>query len=330
MAIFLGFYSFFSRIACRFKAAVRRTGIVKPRKAPLPVISVGNLTLGGSEKTPLAMEILGFLQDRGFRPALVTRGYKGKWEHKGGVLSDGKALYGGWEEAGDEPYMAARRYPGAGVFIGKRRYRSCLKAKEFGFDVAVLDDGFQHIGLARDLDIVLHDLGTRQALREGLSSLKRAGVLLLKKGGDERASRKIHGRFPALSIFEYAAVSQGLRALDSGEFAAIESLKGKTVLAFCGIARPERFFSLLEASGIRPGKRMIFPDHYAYPPSALADIARICGSIKPSALITTEKDAIKIAGRAAAWASVPTYMLKIGLDLPPAFFEKILEYLGHA
>jgi tetraacyldisaccharide 4'-kinase len=351
MAIFIRVYSFFSRIACRFKAAVRRMGIVKPRKAPLPVISIGNLTLGGSEKTPLAMELLGFLQSRGFRPALVTRGYKGKWEHKGGVLSDGKTLYGGWEEAGDEPYMAARRYPGAGVFIGKRRYRSCLKAKESGFDVAVLDDGFQHIGLGRGLDIVLHDLGTRQAFREGLSSLKRADILLLKRGvtgracaaevdprakpgapsaGDERASRNIRARFPALSIFEYAAVSQGLRALDASEFAAAESLKGKTVLAFCGIARPERFFSLLEASGIRLGKRMIFPDHYAYPPSALANIARICGSIKPGALVTTEKDAIKIAGRTGAWAPVPTYMLNIGLDLPPAFFEKILEYLGHA
>jgi len=329
MAIFLRIYSFFSRIACRFKAAVRRMGIIKPRKAPLPVISIGNLTLGGSEKTPLAMELLGFLQNRGFRPALVTRGYKGKWENKGGVLSDGKTLYGGWEEAGDEPYMAARRYPGAGVFIGKRRYRSCLKAKESGFDVAVLDDGFQHIGLARGLDIVLHDLGTRQVLREGFSSLKRADVLLLKKGGDERVSRNIRARFPALSIFEYAVVSQGLRALDTREFTAAESLKGKTVLAFCGIARPERFFSLLEASGIRLGKRMIFPDHYTYPPSALANIARICGSTKPGALITTEKDAIKIAGRTGVWAPVPTYMLNIGLDLPPAFFEKILEYLGH-
>ena len=330
MAIFLRVYSFFSRIACRFKAAAGRMGIVKPRKPPLPVISVGNLTLGGSEKTPLAMELLGFLEKRGFRPALVSRGYKGTWEHKGGVLSDGKTLFGGWKEAGDEPYMAARRHPGAGVFIGKRRYRSCLKAGESGFDVAVLDDGFQRIGLGRGLDIVLHDFGTRQAFREGFSALKRADVLLLKKGGDERAARNIRTRFPALPVFEYAAVSRGLRALETGEFAAAESLKGKTVLAFCGIARPERFFSLLEASGIRLGKKLIFPDHYAYPPSSLANIAKICGSLKPGALITTEKDAIKLAGRTGAWAPVPAYMLSIGLDLPPAFFEKILEFLGHA
>jgi tetraacyldisaccharide 4'-kinase len=181
----LGVYSMASRAACRLAVARIRAGLIRRRRAPLPVVSVGNLTLGGSEKTPLVMELLGRIPEFGLRPALVTRGYRGRWERGGGVVSDGKTLFAGSEEAGDEPFMAARRFPRVGVFVGKDRYRSCLKAKDLGFDVAILDDGFQHFWLGRDLDIVLHDpRGRGVAFREGIPALKRADFLLLKKNGD--------------------------------------------------------------------------------------------------------------------------------------------------
>lgn len=286
--------------------------------------------MGGSEKTPLVLELLAYLESLGFKPALVTRGYKGKWEKEGGVLSDGKRLFGGWEEAGDEAYLAARRFPKAGVFIGKHRFPSCLRAREMAFEIVVLDDGFQHLKLGRSLDIVLHDLGARGALREGLSALNRADLLLLKKGGSEPDRHKIDKKRPPFRMFEYAVVSQGLRSLETGASVPVERLKGKAVLAFCGIARPERFFALLEECGIPAQNRMAFPDHFPFPQRALDDIAAACRSLKPDALVTTEKDAVKILGRSGLFAPLPVYVLAIGLDLPPAFFDEVRKSLPQA
>ena len=155
MKVALLVYSFFSRPLSRIKNSLYDRGVLKPRRAPLPVISVGNISLGGTEKTPLAMELLSQLVALGRRPALISRGYKGRWEKRGGVLSDGRAILGTWQDGGDEPYLIARSFPTVGVYVGKERLTSCRRAAEAGFDIAVLDDGFQHRRLARDLDIVL-------------------------------------------------------------------------------------------------------------------------------------------------------------------------------
>jgi len=321
MAILIGIYSLFSRAVCRAKAALVRAGIKKPWKAPFPVISVGNLTLGGSEKTPLAMELLSYFLGLGRKPALVTRGYGGRWEKAGGVLSDGRALNGDWIDAGDEPFMVARRIPGAGVFVGKHRNHSCLKAKELGFDLAVLDDGFQHLKLSRDVDIVLYDIAAKSGRREGTSAMKRADIILLRKDGTI-ALQRIQAKFSA-AVFEYAVEVRGLRLLETGERFAPGMLKGKSVLAFCGIARPERFFSMLEENGLRPRAKMAFPDHFPYPDTALDRIAGACEKDGIEALLTTDKDAVKLLGRSWSIASTPLYVLDIGLELPPAFFEKV-------
>ena len=321
MAILIGIYSLLSRAVCRAKAALVRAGIKKPWKAPFPVISVGNLTLGGSEKTPLAMELLSYFLGLGRKPALVTRGYGGRWEKAGGVLSDGRALNGDWEDAGDEPFMVARRVPGAGVFVGKHRNQSCLKAKELGFDLAVLDDGFQHVKLSRDVDIVLYDSAAKSGRREGTSAMKRADIILLRKDGTA-ALQRIQAEFSAV-VFEYAVKVRGLRLLETGERFAAGMLKGKTVLAFCGIARPERFFSMLEENGLPLKTAIAFPDHFRYPEAALERIAAACEKDGIDALVTTDKDAVKLLGRSWSIASTPLYVLEIGLDIPPGFFEKV-------
>jgi len=327
----LGVYSLASRAVCRLKAARVQAGFVKQRRPPLPVVSVGNLTLGGSEKTPLVMELLARIPGYGLRPALVTRGYRGEWERAGGVVSDGKALFGDWKEAGDEPFMAARRFPQAGVFVGKDRYRSCLRAEELGFDVAILDDGFQHIRLSRNMDIVLHDPGgPRVPLREGIPALKRADILLLKKNGDPDFRRKWDRKFPSLEIFDYRVVLKEIRSLDSGEIISPAALGGKKLLAFCGIARPERFFALLEESGITPKSRRVFPDHFFYPPRALAGIAASCRTDEIEALITTEKDGVKLLGRSSLLSPGRVYILAMGLEIPEAFFDRVAEALGLA
>ncbi|MCX6564243.1 MAG: tetraacyldisaccharide 4'-kinase [Candidatus Aminicenantes bacterium] len=136
-------------------------------------------------------------------------------------------------------------------------------------------------------------------------------------------------RFSA-AAFEYAVVPRGLRLLETGEPIAAGVLKGKRILAFCGIARPERFFSLLVENGLPPQTKMPFPDHFLYPPPSLDRLAAAGERDRIEALLTTEKDAVKLLGRTWAFASTPLYVLDVGLDLPPAFFEKISASLGPA
>lgn len=156
----------------------------------LPVISVGNITTGGTGKTPCIIALAQMLMEEGRHPAILSRGYGGGMEQGGGIVSDGKALLASPGRAGDEPYMMAARLPGAAVLVGKDRIKSAERAKELGADVLLLDDGFQYWRMKRDLDIVLID-GTnpfgyghvlpRGLLREPMEGLARADVFIITK-----------------------------------------------------------------------------------------------------------------------------------------------------
>ncbi len=325
--VFLALYSVSSRAVCGLKSGLVRRKILKPRKAPIPVISVGNLTLGGSEKTPLVMELISYIEGLGFKPALVSRGYRGAWEKSGGIVSDGKTVLGSWEQAGDEPVLVAHRFPKTGVFVGKNRYRSCQKARDLGFDVAILDDGFQHIRLGRDLDIVLHDDRSPSAVREGFPALRRADILLWKTGGRGARLDQIRRKCPDLAIFKYRMISKGFRGLGSGQEIPYAALKGREIFAFCGIARPGRFFALLEESGLTLKARTSFPDHFSYPLQALRRLDAAYRESGAKALVTTEKDAVKLDSRDGSFSQLPVYVLRIGLDLPEAFFDRVRDRL---
>jgi len=311
----LNAYSLVSRNVCAWKAARYDSGRTSARRAPLPVIAVGNLTLGGSSKTPLVMALIDRLLGRGFRPALVTRGYRGSWARTGGVLSDGRRFFGGWREGGDEPMMVARRYPEAGVFVGRHRFPSCLRAEDMGFDVCLLDDAFQHLGIARDLDIVIHDPRSREPLRESETALSRADILLIPGGLDPGTSSAYRKRFPRLDIFEFAVKPLSFEP---------QPLPGQRILAFAGIARPERFFELLDTLGVAPVGQLAFPDHYAYPAAGRAKIAAAARRLKASALVTTEKDAVKFGPDGLHFPDFPLHILRIGLDLPQAFYDRVV------
>lgn len=329
MKILLYVFSLFYRSVCRLKNLLYDINIFQSQKAPLPVISIGNIAFGGSEKTPLAMELTSFLMTKGFKPALISRGYHGRWERKGGILSDGKNIFGKWEDAGDEPFMAAQNFPHLGIFIGKNRLLSCQRANSFGFDLAILDDGFQHRRLFRDIDIVLYNPKEKIPLREGTFSLKRATILLFKKDG--RTAEKIKKKYPSpTSIFEYQVMAKELKRLGSEDAVPISNFKGKKILAFCGIARPERFFSLLAREGLFAQSRLKFRDHYPYPRRALKKIAKTWERHKLEAMLTTEKDAVKLSSCSEAFKKMPVYYLKIGLDLEKGFYEKILSFLSNS
>ncbi len=300
-------------------------GVFKIRRAPLPVISVGNISLGGTEKTPLAMDILGRLLEQGRRPALVSRGYRGRWEKDGGVLSEGRGLLGTWEEGGDEPYLVARSTPFAGVFVGKDRLSSCLRAAAAGFDVAILDDGFQHRGLARDLDIVLYSPGDRIALREPRSALSRANLLLIKAGKrSDKTSARLKGS--GTKMMSYSVVPLGLVDLWTNEDVSPDRLAQKNLLAFCGIARPVRFLDELQRMGYKVVSFLPYPDHHPYPRRSLERVVQACRRAGAEALVTTEKDGLKISGRRTELAGIPTYMLRIGLALEPGFDELLMDF----
>lgn len=318
-------YSAGSRLVCSIRRARLGSGGNRVFRAPIPVISVGNISLGGSGKSPLAMELLRFLVEAGRRPALISRGYRGAWEKTGGVVSDGRSLLANAAQAGDEPIQAALNVPRAGVFVGRDRLESCRRAAAAGFDAAVLDDGFQHFRLARDLDIVLVGARDGAVLREGPSAL-RAADIVLHAGPAPRIPARPDGSVPLL--FPYRTVSRGIVSFGSQDSPG--AAPPGPFLAFCGIARPERFFALLESAGLRPAVRLRFPDHHAYPERSLARIAAAARAVSCRSLVTTEKDAVKLRERIAAAAGLPAYFLKLGMELPDAFFDAVRSRMSRA
>ena len=324
MKFLLFLLSLFNRSGCLIKNWFYKKKMLIPKKAPLSVISVGSIAFGGTEKTPLVMNLITYLVKHGFKPALVSRGYKGKWERSGGILSDGENILAQWEDSGDEPFMVAQNIPQAGIFIGKNRLLSCQKAKRLGFELAVLDDGFQHRRLHRDLDIVLFSPAEKAAYREAVSSLKRANILLLKKEVNPLIKKRIVERFPESTVFEYSIKNKGFFRLPEKHRSTGEKLKEKKILAFCGIARPERFLSLLHEGGIKPSFFFKFPDHHPYPRSSIEKIIKKYQEINAEAIITTEKDALKIIQNKSL-GKIPAYYLKIGLEVEDKFYAEILN-----
>jgi tetraacyldisaccharide 4'-kinase len=326
MKFLLFLLSFFNRSGCLIKNWFYKKKILTSKKAPLSVVSVGSIALGGTEKTPLVINLINYLIKHGFKPALISRGYKGRWERSGGILSDGKNILAHWEDSGDEPFMVAQNIPQAGIFIGKNRLLSCQKAKSLGFELAVLDDGFQHRRLHRDLDIVLYTPSEKIAYREPVSSLKRADILLMKKGVHPQRKKKVMERFPESSVFEYSVKKKGVFRLMEKKTQPGEELKGKKVIAFCGIARPERFLSILHRGGIKPSFLFKFPDHHPYPKSTIEKIIEKYKKINAEAIITTEKDALKIIHNKSL-KKIPAYYLKIDLEVEDKFYAKISNML---
>lgn len=327
MVFLLPVASFITRLGSLAKNFLYDRKVFTPKRALLPAISIGNIAFGGTEKTPMAMELLAWLSARGARPAYISRGYKGNWEHGGGILSLGAGLLGAWEDGGDEPYMVARNFPQAGVFIGKNRLASCGRAKEHGFGMAVLDDAFQHRKLSRDLDIVLFNPSEKTVLRENLSSLKRADILLVR-GSQETLPKNVR-EFSSRreGIFTYTIVTRGFYALNTNGESLPDGVRGKRILAFCGIANPQRFQEQLQKEGAEVVRFVAFPDHFSYPRASLDKLVKTYRESGAEAAVTTEKDAVKIAGNDILQEQIPVFYLKIGLRIEPGFYETLKTLL---
>ena len=315
--LLLGLLAFLYSGILALRDAGYRLGILPTRRLPFRVISIGNITLGGTGKTPMVINAASLLRSMGKRPVILSRGYGRQNESLVTVVSGGSAERLSAKEAGDEPAMIAARLPEIPVVVGSDRYRAGLLAAEyFQPDVAVLDDGYQHRRLARDLNIVLIDAadpyGTRKLfpagiLREPLSALRRADAVVVTRV-DLSASldglRRDIRQYTTAPVLTARYVAADLVDIASGQTRSLSSLRGARIFAFAGIARPEAFFSLLRSLGAEVTAVREYPDHYRFTRSDLAEIVQSTVDSDGVMIVTTEKDSVRMTDMApeGIWA----------------------------
>ncbi|KAB2891253.1 MAG: tetraacyldisaccharide 4'-kinase [Desulfobulbaceae bacterium] len=311
-----------------------RSRVLTVHRLPVPVISVGNLTMGGTGKTPTVAYIAQYLRSLGHRPAVISRGYGGSATAAVNVVSDGDQIYLNAHQAGDEPYMLACNLRHIPVLTGKIRLHPCRHAIErLGSTILILDDGFQHLSIARDIDLVLFNATTLAGnsrvfpggeLREPVSALNRCSAFLLTGITDfnrqraERFADLLQKRFAGREVFYSSLEAIAPEPLQDGPTPAGQI---GPVYAFCAIAHPDRFFTTLASLDIPVLGQQAFRDHHRYNQQeidAICQRARLAGA---GSLITTEKDRGKLE---TLHLTLPLLTLKTSFVTGSAF----PEYLG--
>jgi len=316
--------------AAALRAALYRRGVFAQARLQGPVISVGNLRVGGSGKTPIVAGLARMLMEAGQRVAILSRGYGGASRAPHLLVSDGVSVLADAATAGDEPVMLARQLPGVVVAVGPRRDLVGRWVEgRLGPRVFLLDDGFQHLCLGRDLDIVCvspSDLADRPLpagwLREGRAALDRADVVLLARDG---VSDDVIGEARAKVGVDRAFL---VRRRARGFFGADGEAQAAPARAFLlsGIARPERFAADVAAAGAAVAGHAAFPDHHSF---TAADVestwarARASGAL---AIVTTEKDLVRMPPRPDA---PPLLVLRIDVEIEdePRFRSRVMRAL---
>lgn len=302
-----------------------RCGLFTTYKLPCVVISVGNLTVGGVGKTPLVIYIVDLLRGLGYNVAALSRGYKGKMYKTGGVVSDGERLCMDPVAAGDEPYLIAEKIKNVPVLVGKNRFKMGKTAcRQFSSEVLVLDDGFQHVQLERDIDLLLLD-GTnpfgngycipRGPLREPVAARKRADAVVLTRSEreDGPAPHAFRKRIDAgiTPTFYCSHVPDRLFLAGTGNVLEFDALVGKRLFAFSGIARNDSFRKMITDLGGALEGYLEFPDHHPYSEADLRLIWKKAGNLGVDNLITTEKDSVRIGSE---WLEAPN-LLVLGIAI---------------
>ncbi|MDF1591691.1 MAG: tetraacyldisaccharide 4'-kinase [Desulfobacterales bacterium] len=303
--------------ALKGRQVLYRRHLLKTKKLPCRVVSIGNITVGGTGKTPMTVYVARLVQQLGYKVAVISRGYKGGAEKNGGIVSDGQRICMTPAMAGDEPYLLAESLKGIPVLVGRDRFKSGMAAiGAFGVDVVVLDDAFQHIGLERDIDLVLLDdrrpfgndhLLPRGTLREPGEALLRCDAVILTRSPKEKTAtvEKIRKMAPRRPVFRSRHMPMIARVVGSKEPAGQtaspalgpEGMKQVRVFAFSGLANNRNFRDSLTETGCPLVGFSAFPDHHPYTDQDLAAILQAARQAGAETLATTEKDFSKISGR---------------------------------
>ena len=300
----------------------------RQRRLARPVISVGNLSVGGTGKTPVVAAIAQRLIDAGERPSILSRGYARTDPADGVVVvSDGQTIRAAIDRAGDEPLMLARQVPRAAICVSPDRYLAgTLAEHQLGCTVHILDDGFQHLELARNLDVLVTTIGEIPngrvmplgRLREPIDAAARAHFLVVSDATSGAASSEAW----ALGIQQSCGAARYLAApvpiggnRDPGT--------GIRVLAAAGIAHPQRFFDALKAADWNVVETMAFKDHHRYSGADLAAIAAKMKSANADVVFTTDKDAVRLEGLSLPFEAyrVP---LQVEFDPPDALMASVM------
>ena len=299
-----------------------------------PVISVGNLRVGGTGKTSIVDYIARLLVERGERPAVLTRGYGRRVVRDGvTVVSDGTAVLAGLDAAGDEPLMLARALPGVPVLVGADRYLSgCLAERRFGATVHLLDDGFQHLELARDVDLLLvseDDLQDRPLpagrLREGLAAAAAADAALITAGYDTAAER-LGRAFAVAPVFRVTRSIGAPRRIQGARDTVVVPTASR-VFVVTGIARPDRFVADVSSAGWDISGVMEFRDHHRF---GVRDVKRIAAASRAGGsaiVLTTEKDAVRLAVCELGDLPIAAVPLVVGVEPIEGFRRWLVERL---
>ncbi len=304
----LGFFSLFYGAAQRLRYAGYGLGVLKQRRLPGFVVSVGNITAGGTGKTPATAALAKWALLRGVRACIISRGYGGAYKQPVLAVSDGNRILADSRAAGDEPVLLAEKVSGCPVVLSRKRYLAGLYAREkFGCELFILDDGFQHMQLFRDLNLLLMDaaqpfgngrLLPLGPLREPLDQLKRADAFILTRAGDgnkENTLSFLKGIYPHVPAFCAEHVPDRVVFPRLGLDDAPETLKGKRIVAFAGIGRPEAFKGTLLSLGAEVAAFRGFKDHYVYGKEDLDRLVRLRKKAGAQYIVTTEKDWMRTA-----------------------------------
>ena len=323
----------------KIRSVLYQNNILKKKEAEVPVVSIGNITTGGTGKTPFTAFLAEELKSD-YRIAIISRGYGASADvEEPFLIKDRDQLYAGAAEAGDELFMLARRNDELIFIRSANRYQGTELAVERGADLILLDDGFQHYQLKRNADIVLIDAEEPFSnnkvlpaglLREPFAALKRADLFLLNRSENVDFSRikELKNSLNTLSplnkgIFSAETRLESCVSVASQAEKSLDFLKEKKVFAFSGIGSPDAFKKSIESAGAKVVSYKIFKDHYNYQQEDLLTLLDQYSASQADLILTTEKDAVKLFDFAEMIGELPFYYLKISLEIEKS--EELLK-----
>jgi len=338
---FFYIFSVFYGLGYHLRVLLYQSGMVRPKKLEAKAISIGNITLGGTGKTPLVIYLAQRLKESRLKVAILTRGYKRKKKGLAELVGENKNRIA-WTEVGDEPYLLASRLPDVPVVVSCDRSTSGVYAEEkYQAEVLILDDGFQHWKLSRDLDIVVIDatnpfgnskLFPAGILREPLSSLKRADIFVLNKADQVPSKQDLIRMLKSYNqdapIVESVYKIKSIERWFNHSLVEKKNLEGKKSLAFSGIGNSISFEKSLKLLNVEVLRHRKFPDHFFYQTKDILNLKKEAQKLAADFMITTEKDSVRIPMMSEL--EIPIYVFKIDLVIAEGeeiFWKKVEQLI---